>query len=79
MLYLIQLGLRGVQRIHHIKINNYIENVVQNYINKDFIMHFRLSRPVAYNLIERFTTSEIFTSLQDISLFIIYFQTAYNL
>jgi len=68
---LLQLGIIVVQRIHHIKVNNYIENVVQNYIEKDFIMHFRLSRAVAYDLIDRFTISPIFSSLQGI-LIIIY-------
>ena len=64
-----QLGLRII-RIHHIKINNYIENIVQNYIDKDFLMHFRLSREVIYHFIERFTISPVFTSLQGIFLFI---------
>lgn len=35
-----------MQRIEHIKVNNYIENVVIYYTNVDFIMHFRLSRQV---------------------------------
>lgn len=63
-MHLIRLGLEGILRIDHTKVNNYIETVVRNYINKDFIMHFRLSRMIAYNLIERFQVSDIFTSLQ---------------
>jgi len=41
-----------MQRIQHIKINNYIENIVNNYNNIDFIMHFRLKRQIAYDLID---------------------------
>lgn len=52
-----------IQRIEHVKIQNYVENIVQNYNNIDFIMHFRLSREVTYNLIHQFHVSEIFTSL----------------
>lgn len=58
--------MNGVQRVPHVKIQNYIEYVVRNYIENDFIMHFRLSREVAYQLIERFNTSDIFLSLQGI-------------
>ncbi|XP_029157915.1 uncharacterized protein LOC114930332 isoform X1 [Nylanderia fulva] len=54
-----------VQRIEHVKINNYIEHIVHNYNNVDFIMHFRLSRRAAYQLIDQFTVSEIFTSIQE--------------
>lgn len=54
-----------VQRIEHVKVNNYIENIVYNYNNVDFIMHFRLSRVIAYKLIDRFRVSEIFISIQD--------------
>lgn len=55
-----------MQRIEHVKVRNYIENIVHNYDNIDFIMHFRLSRNVAYNLIDQFRVSEIYTSLQGI-------------
>ncbi|KAM0735065.1 hypothetical protein ACS0PU_011178 [Formica fusca] len=54
-----------VQRIEHVKIHNYVENIVRNYNDIDFIMHFRLSREKTYELINRFRTSEIFISLQD--------------
>lgn len=54
-----------VQRIEHVKINNYIEHIVHNYNNIDFLMHFRLSRRAAYQLIDQFTVSEIFTSIQE--------------
>ena len=50
-----------VQRIEHMKINNYIEHIVNNYNNVDFLMHFCLSRRAAYQLIDQFTVSEIFT------------------
>lgn len=53
-----------IQRIEHVRIQNYVENIVRNYNNIDFIMHFRLSREVTYNLIDQFRVSEIFTSLQ---------------
>ena len=53
-----------VQRIEHVKIQNYVENIVRNYNNIDFIMHFRLCREKAYELINKFEISEIFTSLQ---------------
>jgi len=53
-----------IQRIEHVRIYNYVENIVRNYNNIDFIMHFRLSREVAYDLIDQFRVSEIFTSLQ---------------
>jgi len=48
-----------------------IENIVRNYIEKDFVMHFHLSRAVAYYLIENFTVSPIFIFMQGISLFVI--------
>ncbi|XP_071632700.1 putative nuclease HARBI1 [Temnothorax longispinosus] len=54
-----------IQRIEHVRIHNYVENVIRNYNNIDFIMHFRLSREVAYHLIDQFHVSEIFTSLQE--------------
>lgn len=57
-----------VQRIEHVKINNYIEYIVHNYNNVDFLMHFRLSRRAAYQLIDHFTVSEIFTSIQGVYL-----------
>lgn len=62
-----------IQRIEHVRINNYVENVVRNYDNIDFIMHFRLSRQVAYHLIDQFRVSEIFTSLQGMYIFKINF------
>lgn len=52
-----------IQRTEHIKIMNYIENIVSRYDNIDFIMHFRLSREIAYELIAKFSISEVFTSL----------------
>lgn len=51
-----------VQRIEHVKIHNYIENIVRSYNNIDFIMHFRFSREKAYELINQFEISEIFIS-----------------
>ncbi|XP_026826173.1 putative nuclease HARBI1 isoform X2 [Ooceraea biroi] len=54
-----------VQRLQHIKVQNYIENIVYNYDDKDFIMHFRLSRLIVYELINKFRTSIIFTSIED--------------
>lgn len=64
---------RIVQRIEHIKVYNYIENIVSNYnrFHIDFIMHFRLSRRIAYQLIDQFSVSEIFTSIQGIYYFLI--------
>ena len=53
-----------VQRVNRIKILNYIENVVHLYVENDFIMHFRLSREVTYELIGRFAASPIFLALQ---------------
>lgn len=53
-----------MQRIEHIKVNNYIENVVIYYTNMDFIMHFRLSRQVAYGLIDQFRMFYIYTSME---------------
>lgn len=52
-----------MERVHHIKINNYIEDIVRGYIYKDFIMHFRLSRAIAYELIARFEISDVFLHL----------------
>lgn len=68
---MLELAINHIQHIHHIKINNYIEHIVRNYLNKDFIMHFRLSRRVVYGLIARFEISDIFTSLQGILLRIV--------
>lgn len=59
-----------MQRVHRVNIPNYIENIVRRYNNIDFIMHFRLSREKAYDLINRFRTSAIFTSLQGMYLFV---------
>ncbi|XP_024886102.1 putative nuclease HARBI1 [Temnothorax curvispinosus] len=55
----------AIQRIEHVRINNYVENIVRNYDNIDFIMHFRLSREKTFQLINQFRVSEIFMSLQD--------------
>lgn len=66
VLPLFGIGIEGMQRIPHIKVNNYVENIVRNYINKDFIMHFRLSRRIVNELTIRFEMSEEFTSLQGI-------------
>ncbi|XP_071578821.1 uncharacterized protein [Temnothorax nylanderi] len=54
----------AIQRIEHVRINNYVENIVRNYDNIDFIMHFRLSREKTFQLINQFRVSEIFMSLQ---------------
>ncbi|XP_071652767.1 putative nuclease HARBI1 isoform X1 [Temnothorax longispinosus] len=54
-----------IQRIEHVKIQNYVEDIVRNYNEIDFIMHFRISREKTYELINRFRISEIFVSLQD--------------
>lgn len=54
------------QRVDHVRINNYVENIVRNYNNIDFIMHFRLSRHIVYRMIDEFSASEIFTSLQSL-------------
>ncbi|XP_018045619.1 PREDICTED: putative nuclease HARBI1 [Atta colombica] len=51
--------------LHQVKINNYIEHIVRNYINIDFTIHFRLSRKIADELIARFEKSDIFTSLKE--------------
>ena len=56
------LGL--IRRTEHVKIRNYIDNIVCNYDDRDFLMHFRLSREVTYELINQFRVSEIFTSIQ---------------
>jgi len=56
-----------IQRIDHVKIHNYVENIVRNYDNIDFIMHFRLSKDITYELVDQFRVSEIFTSLQGLS------------
>lgn len=53
-----------VQRVHRVKILNYIENVVHSYVDSDFIMHFRLSRDLTNELIGRFAASPIFLALQ---------------
>ncbi|XP_024875157.1 putative nuclease HARBI1 isoform X2 [Temnothorax curvispinosus] len=59
-------GLVGrVGRIQHIKVVNYIENIVRNYIARDFLMHFRLSRAVAYELINQFEVSDIFIEISN--------------
>lgn len=68
-LRVLHLVLGLVARVEYIKVQNYIENVVINYIDKDFIMHFRLSTVVAYGLIERFTASDIFNTIQGIYIF----------
>ncbi|XP_028047037.1 putative nuclease HARBI1 [Monomorium pharaonis] len=56
--------LQVVQRVHRVKILNYIDNVVSAYVENDFIMHFRLSRQVTNELIGHFTTSATFLALQ---------------
>lgn len=68
VLHLLEVLLNNMERVHHIKVNNYIEDIVRGYIHKDFIMHFRLSRVRAYELIARFEISDVFTSLQGILL-----------
>lgn len=55
----------AIQRVQHVKIESNVENIVRNY-NIDFIIHFRLSRQVAYRLIDEFSISEIFISLRGI-------------
>jgi len=49
--------INGIQRINHVKIVNYIETI-RAYIEKDFIMHFRLSQMVAYDLIDKIERSD---------------------
>ena len=61
---LLEPVLGVVQRVHHVKIVNYIENVVYLYTENDFIIHFRLSREVTNELIDRFAASPIFLALQ---------------
>ncbi|XP_043469299.1 putative nuclease HARBI1 [Leptopilina heterotoma] len=61
---IIGANINGIQRIQHIKVINYIESIVRNYIETDFTMHFRLSREVAYDLIGRFEISQIYMDLQ---------------
>lgn len=56
--------LKAVQEKERYKVVNYVENTVRNYIEDDFIMHFRLSRMVAYELISRFAASEMYASLR---------------
>lgn len=60
-----------MQRIRHVKVNNYIGNIVRNYDDKDFIMHFRLSRPIVYELMNKFSISPIFTSIEGKYIFLI--------
>jgi len=55
-----------------VKILNYVENIVRNYDYMDFIMHFRLPRETTYRLIDQFSVSEIFTSLQGVLFYNIY-------
>lgn len=62
--------LELIRRIQHIRVQNYIENIVNNYNERDFIMHFRLSRAITYDLINRFGASNIFTSIQSKYVFI---------
>lgn len=54
--------INGIQGINHAKITNYID-IVHQYIDRDFIMHFRLSRTVAYDLIYKFEHSRFFNIL----------------
>lgn len=63
--------LQGIIRVQHVKVINYIENQARNYNENDFIMHFRLSREIAYTLINRFERSPIYTSLRGIYYYII--------
>lgn len=63
---LMQPVLQGIIRIQRVKLINYVENQARNYNENDFIMHFRLSREVAYTLINRFERSPVFTSLRGI-------------
>lgn len=56
--------LMGIERANHVRVVDYVETIVRNYIEYDFTMHFHLSRQVAYYLIDRFGVSTIFTSLQ---------------
>ena len=63
---LMQVVTQGIVRRQRIKVMNYVENQARNYNENDFIMHFRLSREVAYTLINQFERSPIFISLRGI-------------
>jgi len=55
--------INGIQRIDRVKIINYLE-IVSNYSDKDFIMHFRLTRSVAKDLICRFELTHFYNNLK---------------
>ncbi|XP_023289432.1 uncharacterized protein LOC111674210, partial [Orussus abietinus] len=56
--------LNEIQRIERVKIMKYIENIVHNYTDQDFIMHSRLSRGMVDELVLHFSTSEIYVALE---------------
>lgn len=48
-----------VQRIDHVRILNYME-VVDSYYDDEFITHFRMSRDVVDDLIQRYNRSPVY-------------------
>lgn len=56
-----------VERSEKVRVLDYINETVQHYDEIDFLMHFRLRRTVANDLIGKFRTSGIYKSLNSIS------------
>jgi len=57
--------INRIQRIDRVKITNYLE-IVSNYSDKDFLMHFRFNRDAANELINLFKMSSFYTCLKGI-------------
>jgi len=55
--------INGIQRIDRVKITNYLE-IVSNYSDKDFLMHFRFNRDAANKLINVFKMPSFYTCLK---------------
>jgi len=56
--------IQDIVRNKHVKVKKYVENIVQQYIPADFVTHFRLSRSIVYELISKFSRSDIYLSLR---------------
>lgn len=64
---LLEPFLEAVVKKERFKVPYYVETVVGNYIDDDFIMHFRLSRAVANDLVSRFAASTTYSSLRGLN------------
>lgn len=56
-----------MQRADRVKTINYIQNTVHLYDDTDFIMHYRLHKTFANELISRFSASNVYKTLNDVT------------